>query len=243
MRLCAGVAYKKLREGVTRQHNWITNRVDEITNYTARKIKDSSEKISVTKYIKQAVTELKLREPLLHTYAIPTHKDIYDHLIKGTKFGKFRSKSFPTAEEFLDKVGALEWFNGNYGVHRDNLCLPTMNLTVIGIQDIGEHNVYDIQVENTHSFLANGIVSHNCLIAHGTSSFLKETFLERSDNFKVHICNECGSIAICNPKKNIYKCNMCRKTTKISEVRIPYAAKLFMQELEAMSIKPKFIVK
>ena len=36
-RLEAGVSYRRLREEVTRQHNWIVNRVDEITNF--KKIK------------------------------------------------------------------------------------------------------------------------------------------------------------------------------------------------------------
>ena len=33
-----------------------------------------------------------------------------------------------------------------------------------------------IQVEKEESFLANGVVSHNCMISHGTMGFLKERF-------------------------------------------------------------------
>jgi hypothetical protein len=50
---------------------------------------------------------LKKTEGLLHEYAIPSTHDITDNLIKGTEFGKFTAKGFPTAEEFLEKIGAL----------------------------------------------------------------------------------------------------------------------------------------
>ena len=89
------------------------------------KIKDHTEKnIRTKKAIIQAVRELKQNEALLHEYAIPTTHDITDHLIKGTKFGKFRSKSFPTAEEYFKEIGALDWFN-EYGIKDQKEYLPT----------------------------------------------------------------------------------------------------------------------
>ena len=86
-----------------------------------------------------------------------------------------------------------------------------------------------------------GEMERDCMIAHGTSSFLKETLLERSDNYRVFTCKKCGGIASVNPEKNIYYCKACNNYCDFSEVRIPYACKLFLQELETMSISPKFI--
>ena len=41
---------------------------------------------------------------------------------------------------------------------------------------------------------------------------------------------------IVNPERDIYICKKCNNQTLFSEVRIPYACKLFLQELESMSI-------
>jgi len=79
------------------------------------------------------------------------------------------------------------------------------------------------------------------MAAHGAASFLKETFLNRADSFIVHICNKCGYICPCNPKRNIYQCKYCQNFTKFNAVNIPYAFKLFTQEIKSMSISTKFI--
>lgn len=332
-RLEAGVTYKRLRNEVTRQRQWLTKRVDELTNYAAKKKKDPKAKVLTKEAINQAVEELKKKEALVHEYAIPTKHAILEHLVKKTAFGKFNSKSFPTAEDFMKEIGAYEWFlteedivndksieeatneekesekptkkeetkkeesekpvkkkkkskeeimekilqdiidevgekinkeepkkeesneekskekSNNtkmcYGVCRDSNALPTMNLTLIDRRDDGKHEVYDIQVEDTHSFTANGIVAHNCMIAHGTLAFLKERLTDVSDKFRVHICKGCGSMAVVNDddKYYIYKCNTCsNKYSDFVPIDIPYACKLLMQELQGMMITPKFIL-
>ena len=235
-RLEAAVSYKRLREEVSRQHNWLVNRVNEITDFKKIKTENPGKIVQTKKAILQAVEELKVTEPILHEYAIPSCHDLTDHLIKGTVFGKFTSKNFPTAEQFLEKIGALDWFkNGSssksYGVEHNTNSIPTMNLTVLSKIPIGEHNVYDIQVEDIHSFLANGVVSHNCMIAHGNSRFLKERLFECSDPYKIIVCDNCGMITA-----NQNECTACNKD-KVSICNIPYAAKLLMQELIAMGIK------
>jgi DNA-directed RNA polymerase II subunit RPB2 len=86
-----------------------------------------------------------------------------------------------------------------------------------------------------------GEMERDCIISHGASAFLKERLLDVSDNYKVFICNKCHMIASVNEKKNIYKCDHCSNTTLFSEVRIPYACKLLIQELISMSIVPRLI--
>jgi DNA-directed RNA polymerase II subunit RPB2 len=236
-RLEAGVSYRRLREEVIRQHNWLVNRVDEITNFKKIKTENQKKIVPTKKAIVQATEELQKIEALLHEYAIPSCHDITDHLIKGTVFGKFTSKNFPTAEQFLDKIGALSWFTDkSYGVSNLKESIPTMNLRVLSKISVGEHNVYDIQVEDIHSFLANGVVSHNCMIAHGTSRFLKERLFDCSDPYQIMVCNQCGMMTARD------ECLAC-KQDNVSIVNFPYASKLLVQELQAMGIKVAIIPK
>ena len=243
-RLEAGVSYKRLRDEVTRQHNWIVQRVDEMTNFSKIKAENPTKVVGTKKAIVDATKELEKTEPLVHKYAIPTTHDITDHLIKGTQFGKFASKSFPNAEEFMTKTGALGWFvvdttesNAHtcYAVSRDKMCLPTMNLTVLDVRPVGPQKVYDIQVEETNSFLANGIVAHNCMISHGVSRFLTERLFDMSDKFTVPVCNACGAMI-----NDLHICMMCG-SVNVSRVPIPYACKLLFQELQAMGIKTNML--
>jgi DNA-directed RNA polymerase beta subunit/intein/homing endonuclease len=237
-RLEAAVSYKRLRNEVTRQHNWIVDRVDKLTNFSEIKKADPTKIVGTKKAIIEAVKELKKMEPLIHEYAIPSTHDITDHLIKGTQFGKFTSKSFPNAEQYLKEVGAFEWFiddddadHNCYSVSRETMALPTMNLTVLDVRPCGKEKVFDIEVEEINSFLANGIVAHNCMISHGVSRFLTERLFDMSDVFSVPLCANCGAMPHASDICNVCDC------TNIRRVLIPYACKLLFQELMAMGIK------
>jgi DNA-directed RNA polymerase II subunit RPB2 len=81
-----------------------------------------------------------------------------------------------------------------------------------------------------------GEMERDCIVAHGATEFLKEIMMEKSDNFQCHVCKSCGLIGLVNPKAGIFKCVSCPNTTEFSQVRVPYAYKLFLQELESMSI-------
>jgi DNA-directed RNA polymerase II subunit RPB2 len=86
-----------------------------------------------------------------------------------------------------------------------------------------------------------GEMERDCMIAHGTLQFLKERMLDVSDNYKTHICNRCGLITPVNLEENISKCKKCKNYIDFSEIRIPYACKLLIQELESMSMAPRLI--
>jgi len=84
-----------------------------------------------------------------------------------------------------------------------------------------------------------GEMERDCILAHGTAQFLKETLQDRSDNYRMYLCNTCGLIGIVNSEENIYACKNCENYSHFNEVRVPYAMKLFIQELESMSIAPR----
>lgn len=65
--------------------------------------------------------------------------------------------------------------------------------------------------------------------------------MEVSDNFEVHVCKGCGLIGVANKARNIWRCTGCGNTTGFSQVRMPYAYKLFLQELESMNISSRIL--
>jgi DNA-directed RNA polymerase II subunit RPB2 len=81
-----------------------------------------------------------------------------------------------------------------------------------------------------------GEMERDCMVAHGASEFLKEIMMEKSDNFQCFVCKSCGLLGQVNPKANVFKCMSCPDITDFCQIRVPYAYKLFLQELESMSI-------
>jgi DNA-directed RNA polymerase II subunit RPB2 len=87
-----------------------------------------------------------------------------------------------------------------------------------------------------------GEMERDCMVSHGTTEFLKEIMMEKSDNFQCYVCKACGLIGQVNPRAGIYKCTSCENTTDFAQTRVPYAYKLFLQELESMSICSRIVV-
>jgi DNA-directed RNA polymerase II subunit RPB2 len=86
-----------------------------------------------------------------------------------------------------------------------------------------------------------GEMERDCMLAHGTSGFLKERLFDSSDPYRIHVCDKCGLFAVANKNLNIYECKSCKNNTEISEINIPYSCKLFFQEIMSMNIAPRII--
>ena len=89
--------------------------------------------------------------------------------------------------------------------------------------------------------LRMGEMEIECNWSHGILQFLKERVMECSDNYRVFTCKQCGMMGIVNPERNIHMCRNCNNNTHFAEVRIPYAAKLLLQEVQTMNIATRFI--
>lgn len=74
-------------------------------------------------------------------------------------------------------------------------------------------------------------------IVQGTSRFIKERLFDQSDVYIANICETCGGFA----SSETY-CKACDHD-KVVKVNLPYAAKLLLQELNAMTIKTAIQVK
>ena len=94
---------------------------------------------------------------------------------------------------------------------------------------------------SAHGGLRFGEMERDCMIAHGTSSFLRERLMDVSDKYHIFICVECNLQAVANTSTNTYECKNCNNYKKFKRINIPYSCKLLMQELQCMSIAPRCI--
>jgi hypothetical protein len=106
-----------------------------------------------------------------------------------------------------------------------------------------------------------GEMERDGILAHGASAFLNESFMVRGDEYYMAVCNKTGSIAIYNSSLNLFLSpfadgpikfnttmdgktnveNISRFGRSFSIVRVPYALKLLMQELQTMNIQMRII--
>ncbi|KAL2180096.1 uncharacterized protein P884DRAFT_290324 [Thermothelomyces heterothallicus CBS 202.75] len=75
-----------------------------------------------------------------------------------------------------------------------------------------------------------GEMERDCLIAYGASQLLLERLMISSDGTQVDICERCGLLG--------YKgfCQTCGSTSQVTQMTMPYAAKLLVQELISMNV-------
>src|SRR5665647_454623 len=89
---------------------------------------------------------------------------------------------------------------------------------------------------NVEGSLVSTEMERDAICAHGSAQLLKERMVDNSDIYTCHVCDICGLFAHKVPESNNYICRSCDNTTKISRIIIPYAFKLFMQELRSINI-------
>jgi len=114
-----------------------------------------------------------------------------------------------------------------------------------------------------------GEMERDGVLAHGMSYFLNESFMvrgekkgKRGEDFYIAICNKTGSIAIYNESRNLFLSpfadgpiqfvtnptdgtqsimNLSRFGRSFSILRVPYAFKLLMQELQVMNVQMRIV--
>jgi DNA-directed RNA polymerase II subunit RPB2 len=106
-----------------------------------------------------------------------------------------------------------------------------------------------------------GEMERDGILAHGASYFLTESYMVRGDQYFMAVCNKSGAIAIYNPSLNLFLSPFAdgplvfNKTIEgklildvfsiygrsFSIIKIPYALKLLIQELQVMNIQMRLI--
>jgi hypothetical protein len=105
-----------------------------------------------------------------------------------------------------------------------------------------------------------GEMERDGVLGHGATKFLQESMLVRGDDYYMAVCNQSGMIAIYNESKNLFISpysdgplkfsgtmddmkidNVTKYGRSFSVVRVPYALKLMMQELQCMNIQMRII--
>ena len=172
----------------------------------------------------------------------------------GTAFNKL---DFDSVEELLkhynfDKHGNEVLYNGMTGeqIHTDIFMGTTyyQRLKHMSCDKIHSRSTGPIvsmtrqpsEGRASYGGLRFGEMERDCMVAHGSSEFLNERMITVSDNYYVFICDKCGLIISANNESNVYECKNCNNYTNIHKVNIPYSCKLLMQELQTMSIAPRF---
>jgi hypothetical protein len=65
-------------------------------------------------------------------------------------------------EEWLKKTNSHDIMFKKYAIERKNLLISYFHTTITNVKSVGKKKVYDITIDNTHNFIASGIVVHNC---------------------------------------------------------------------------------
>ncbi len=86
-----------------------------------------------------------------------------------------------------------------------------------------------------------GEMEKDCFVAHGASLLLKERF--DSDKTIIHICEECGMLAVHDSFRNRKFCIKDGSNVEITPIEISYAFKLLLDELKSLGIAPRLRLK
>ena len=163
---------------------YLLNRLD-ITevSYKSVTIKDSKfiEKtltIGMTDYLK-FIDNIGIRyctEKAVKLYSFGCYRRALEYTVLDKKVNDDIVK-FPQAKEFLESIGVLDYFTPHkYVISQENECVPTWRLPIVDIRSVGVSKVYDLTVVNNSSFVANGVVVHNC-----AEVFYNPVFKEKLD--------------------------------------------------------------
>ena len=181
LRLSASASWRRMQLEIKKQNHSIV----ELTNNL---VKENG--ITISKAYKTVINDLHNSNKIINTNYLVSYNQTANNIKKLPKIANYYS---PTPYEWLKEVNALKYFidetdenihkTTKYALERNQTKLSTFNLKVIGSRDIGKQKVYDITVPKYESFVANGLVVHNCWFESGCVPFGQIHYPFENDKF------------------------------------------------------------
>jgi aconitase A len=171
LRASAAAVYWRTVDRIHRQRLWMSARLAELHQQRPM--------LSFPRARELAAAELRARETVVFPhYSLLEGHDRFDRLPSPAD-RKFRplhraSCGFPSPVEVLRQLGVRDWFAllqpraeadyaKRYCVDKSADSLPTMSLLVLDRRDAGRRPVFDLSVNDVHSFVAGTVAVHNCI--------------------------------------------------------------------------------
>jgi len=167
-------SYIGMRIKTREQHSFVVNKTNELIHENIKNVFSRKKNQPTFKScLEIARNELIKNEPSINVYSLSSLYDIgyqrgeiVRHSDKPRKL-TLNKKKFPSSKQYLLNTGTDNWFAKDnyknvYAVKSDDLFIPSFKQKVIDIRPNGIQEVFDIEVNESHNFLANGIVTHNC---------------------------------------------------------------------------------
>jgi len=161
--------YLEMKEKTRVQRIKILDRSNELININIKNVFSRKKgNTTFTDCLEIARNELLMTEPALYNISLSSTYDLtYDrherlrHPDKPRKYS-LHKKKFPDPVEYFKDINVLEWFKNNYLIKTDEINIPSFRQKVIDVREHDSVEVFDIEVEEVHNFLANGITASNC---------------------------------------------------------------------------------
>lgn len=74
---------------------------------------------------------------------------------------RLRFINFPSTKKYIEELGVQKWFDG-YAVGQDDESIPCYHMKVIDVHEHEPMEVFDIEVDDAHNFIAASILTSNC---------------------------------------------------------------------------------
>jgi len=87
-----------------------------------------------------------------------------------------------------------------------------------------------------------GEMERDCLVGHGAAMLLKDRLLEESDAYTIYICDRCGRQGYYDIRQRKFVCPTCETKGDIEPVKVSYAFKLLLQEMQSLCLSPSLVL-
>ncbi len=176
MRATAAAVYWRIVRNIHLQRLWMADRLAKLHYDQPNLLFSKARQIVATEMLN--LTDTDLPSIVFPHYALLEGYDRFSRLPKNVarKFQPLHRKScdFPSPIQFFKQLGVRDYFPPlrkhaerdhvrHYCVEKEVTSLPTFSLQIVDRKPAGQRLVYDLSVENLHSFVAGTVGVHNCI--------------------------------------------------------------------------------